>query len=136
MKIVQTGVAAIVLNNERVLLGKRLGSHGAGTWSFPGGKLDYGEDPFYCALRETKEETGMNVRMIDRNSCASTNDIFEKENLHFTTLYFRADYNGGIPIVMEPNKCEEWKWFSWNNLPKPLFLPVQNLIKNGYDPFK
>ncbi len=135
-KRVQTGVAAIILNHDRVLLGKRLGSHGAGTWSFPGGKLEYGESPYNCALREVKEETGMNVRIIDRLPCITTNDIFEKDGLHFTTLYFRASSNREKPRIIEPEKCEEWEWFSWNNLPKPLFLPIKNLIKQGYNPLK
>jgi len=35
---------------------------------------------------------------------------------------------------MEPEKCEKWEWFSWNNLPSNLFLPTLNLIKNGFNP--
>jgi 8-oxo-dGTP diphosphatase len=37
---------------------------------------------------------------------------------------------------MEPEKCEEWGWFSMDNLPNPLFLPLQNFMKEGIDPFK
>lgn len=52
------------------------------------------------------------------------------------TLYTIADYVGDQVKVMEREKCEKWEWFSWNNLPKPLFLPIQNLLKQGFNPFK
>lgn len=47
-----------------------------------------------------------------------------------------ADYDSGEVKIMEPEKCEQWEWFDWNNLPKPLFLPAQNLLKQKYNPFK
>jgi len=37
---------------------------------------------------------------------------------------------------MEPEKCEKWEWFKWDKLPQPLFLPVKNAIKQGFNPFK
>jgi len=36
---------------------------------------------------------------------------------------------------MELEKCEQWKWFEWKNLPQPLFIPIQNLLKQDFDPF-
>jgi len=46
-----------------------------------------------------------------------------------------CEYDSGEAKVMEPEKCEKWNWFEWNNLPEPLFLPIQNLLKKGYIPF-
>ena len=37
----------------------------------------------------------------------------------------------GVAKIMEPNKCTEIGWFNINNLPKPLFMTVENLIKTG-----
>ena len=33
------------------------------------------------------------------------------------------------PKIMEPDKCEQWAWFSPDSLPSPLFVPIQNLLK-------
>jgi 8-oxo-dGTP diphosphatase len=61
-----------------------------------------------------------------------TNDIFYEEKKHFITIFMKADYNYGELKLMEPEKCSEWGWFSWDNLPKPLFLPIENLIRQGF----
>ena len=127
------GVGVIVIKNSQVLMGQRKNSHGAGSWSFPGGHLEYRETLAGCAGREVKEETGLEI--ANASLAAVTNDIFEAEQKHYVTLYLLADYTGGAPTVREPEKCTGWQWFDWHALPKPLFLPVQNLLKTGFKPF-
>ena len=57
----RVGVAVIVRRKGHVLMGLRKGSHGAGTWSFPGGHLETGETVTMCAARELLEETGVKI---------------------------------------------------------------------------
>lgn len=121
------GVGVIVIEGKKVLLGKRKGSHGSNTWNFPGGHLEFGESWEECAIREVFEETGMKV--INVHFFAATNDIFKKEDKHYITIYMVCEYKSGEVEVKEPEKCETWSWFKWNNLPKPLFLPIKNLLK-------
>jgi len=45
-----------------------------------------------------------------------------------------SDYDSGEVKIMEPEKCEKLEWFDWQDLPEPLFLPVQNVIKSKFDP--
>jgi 8-oxo-dGTP diphosphatase len=45
------GVAVIVIKDDKILLGKRKNSHGAGTWALPGGHLEFGESIKDCARR-------------------------------------------------------------------------------------
>lgn len=56
------GVAVIVLEEERLLLVKRLGSY-SGTWCIPCGHVEWGEDIREAARREFIEETGMDVEI-------------------------------------------------------------------------
>jgi 8-oxo-dGTP diphosphatase len=135
----RVGVGVIIRRNgKEVLMGERIGSHGARTWSFPGGHLEGGESFCGCALRETLEETGLtdqNIKVYD-NLCHVTNDLFPSVDKHYVTAYVLADYIDGEPERKEPKKCLEWKWADWNYLPHPLFTPVRNLKDSGYDPFK
>ncbi len=126
----QVGVAVIIVRDGEVLLGKRKGSHGEGTWAFPGGKLDAWESVEDCAKRETAEETGMKMATA-RILPVFTEDLFYGK--HFITLYVLTEAEGD-PVIREPEKCEEWGWFSWDDKPRPLFLTLQNLDKQGYRP--
>lgn len=126
-KEVRVGVAAVILREGRVLLGERIGSHGAHTWATPGGHLEWGESIEECAQRETFEETGLVVDTFKKLSF--TNDVFEQEDKHYVTLFVVACCSSGEPQVAEPDKCKQWKWFEINKLPEPLFLPLANLLR-------
>ncbi len=126
------GVAVMVFFNGKVLLGKRKNTHGAGTWQLPGGHLEFFESIETCGRREVFEETGLVIQNIRRGPY--TNDIFEKEGRHYVTLFLIADAAGGELAVKEPEKCEKWAWFDWADLPDPKFLPLANLLGQGYDP--
>lgn len=59
-------VAAVLRRGDRILLTRRpSGTHLAGYWEFPGGKLDPGESPEEALARECREEIGLDVRAID-----------------------------------------------------------------------
>ena len=62
---VAVGVGVLVVRDGLVLLGRRLGAHGAGTWAAPGGRLEFGEQIEACAQRELAEETGLVARQIE-----------------------------------------------------------------------
>jgi len=130
-KIPRIGVAVIIIKDGKVLLGKRKNSHGSGTWCFPGGHLEFNEELENCVRRENLEETGINIKNIRFGSL--TNDLFKEEGRHYVTLFFVADYDSGDVRVMEPEKCDEWKWFDVDKLPNNLFLPIQNLLKTGFN---
>jgi len=128
----KVGVGVIVIKDGKILLGKRKNAHGEGAWSFPGGHLEFNETWENCASRETMEETGVAIKNIRFGT--ATNDIFQTEEKHYITIFMLADYNSGEVKVMEPEKCEKWEWFLWSQLPQPLFVAIQNLLKKGFDP--
>ena len=122
------GVGIIITRNNQVLLLKRLNVHGAGSWSTPGGHLEYGETPEECAAREVKEETNLDI--FNSSFKAITNDVFVTENKHYITIWMQAEYQSGEAIVSAPYESSEIGWFDWDKLPLPLFLPFQHLL-NG-----
>ncbi|MBI2498855.1 hypothetical protein HYV88_01275 [Candidatus Woesearchaeota archaeon] len=61
--------------------------------------------------------------------------IFKEKEKHYITIYVIADYRSGKVKVKEPDRMIEWNWFSWDNLPKPLFKPIENLLKQNFNPF-
>ena len=126
---VLVGVGVIIRRDGKVLLGKRKGSHGESTWGLPGGHLEAGETIESCAIRETEEETGLQIEHTTH--IGFTNDIFEVEQKHYVTLFVEARDPGGTPQIMEPAKCESWDWFSKADLPRELFLPFRSLVLQG-----
>lgn len=130
----KVGVGVFVVRDGKVLVGQRQGSHGAGTWSLPGGHLEMNESIEVCAAREIVEETGMsitNIRHLD-----FSNDIMLEEQKHYVTLFVVADWVSGEAEMKEPEKCSEWRWVEWPHIPEPKFLPLQNFIAQGGTPFK
>lgn len=121
----------IVRDGMRVLLGLRRGSHGQNTWGFVGGNLEFGESPLECAARELHEETGLSTDSFEVGPF--TNDLFEAEERHYVTIFIVARYRGGEVQLREPDKCIEWRWFEWDALPSPLFLPIRNLLGQGFE---
>lgn len=126
------GVGVIVVKAGMVLLGKRKNAHGSGHWQFPGGHLEFGESVENCARREVAEETGLTITNL--RSGPFTNDIFKAEAKHYVTLFMVAEHSSGVPKVLEPDKCEIWRWFIWGEFPHPRFLPIQNLLQQGFKP--
>jgi 8-oxo-dGTP diphosphatase len=120
------GVGVLVYRGAELLLVRRHGSHGAGTWSPPGGYLDFGEDPAACAVREAREET--NVEVTPPRFVGATNDLFEAEGLHFVTLWFEAEHTASEPIAAAPRELTEVGWFAHDALPEPLFTPFEHLL--------
>jgi 8-oxo-dGTP diphosphatase len=129
------GVGIIISKGDRVLLLRRRNVHGAGSWSTPGGHLDFGESSGACAIREARGET--KVEVADVGFRAITNDIFEVEGKHYITLWMEASYVAGEPIINAPDEVAQVGWFAWEALPEPLFfLPLQHLLEGKCYPLK
>lgn len=136
----RVGVALIVRRGRDVLLIRRAGVHGHGTWSTPGGHLDPGELPETCARREAREETGVEVG--DIRFRAITNDLFESERRHYITIWMEGEFVSNEPAVRAPHEMSDVRWFDIEALPQPLFLSLANLVagrcypagRGGLDP--
>ena len=121
------GTGVLIFNETgQVLLGKRLGAHGEGTWSFPGGHLELNETPEQCAIRETAEEVGLTVK--NPQELGFTHTVFS-ETKQYITLFYAVSAENGIPENKEPDKCECWQWFDLEKLPSPTFATIPAFIE-------
>ncbi|MCD7472622.1 hypothetical protein HAX54_013903 [Datura stramonium] len=87
-----------------------------------------------CATREVKEETGLE---IDETEYLTVTNNIISEKVHTVCIFIRAvpaDPNQK-PQTLEPEKCSGWDWYEWNNLPKPLFRPLEDMVQSGFNPF-
>lgn len=118
------GVAIFLLSPSRpnrFLLGKRLGSHGSGTWALPGGHLELSESFEMCAARELFEETGLRVELSEMGFLTATNDVMPNDK-HYVTIFMVGRLSdedervGKEAALMEKEKCEKWEWTSWAEL--------------------
>ncbi|MFH1399573.1 MAG: NUDIX domain-containing protein [Candidatus Woesearchaeota archaeon] len=133
-KKVGAGFGIMLMRDRKVLLGKRhedpekadSALHGEGTWTLPGGKIEFGETFLQLAKREVMEETG--IKLNSAKIIAAQND--KNEHAHFVTVGMISEDFLGEAKVMEPDEITQWQWFSLDKLPSPLFPPSAKLIKN------
>ncbi len=112
------GVNIFVVKDGKLLLGKRKNVYGAGTWGLPGGHLEFGEKMEKAAARELKEETGIKAKKLTFLNLI--NDLHDDQ--HYLQIGFLVQGVENIePILKEPDKTEEWKWFDLDNLPEEIF---------------
>ena len=128
------GVGVMIIRDSKVLLGHRhpdpekasSSLHGEGTWTMPGGKLDFHEELEDAACREVEEETGFKIDKAKLRIINVGNEIVPDN--HFVTIGYLYENPEGEAEVKEPDEITEWKWFSLDELPSPIFPPSEKLI--------
>lgn len=119
------GISVLVVKGDKLLLGRRKGSHGAGEYAAPGGHLEHGESFQACAAREVLEETGVEIGPLQFLRVLNTTDYAPK---HYVDVAFVAQWKAGAPAVREPDKVESWEWYDVNDIPAPLFSMLPSAI--------
>lgn len=128
--IPRIGVGVLIWNDDKILLGLRIGEHGKNTWSPPGGYLEFGESFEECAIREVKEETSIILKSV--NYFGLTNNVFNDEHKHTVSIFMKASFPQNQNIInKEPDHIKIWDWFNIDNMPNNLFLPLIHLIKSN-----
>lgn len=105
-------VGLFVVKDGRVLLVRRGNEPGRGKWSLPGGRVRFGERSEDAAVREMREETGLEVRL---RKVVDVVDVFwrgpEGELLeHFVIVDFEAEVVGGE--LRASDDAIDARWFS------------------------
>ena len=111
-KFVFAGVPVIIQNSKNeILLGKRDSKsvYYPLYWGLPGGMVDYGEHLENAAVREVKEELGVDIQIIKRSDAIYENLPKPECKLHTIDIPFYAKIISGIPKPKD--ETSEVKWF-------------------------
>ncbi len=116
--------AAIIKNEGRFLIAQRKrGSHQEMKWEFPGGKVEKGEGPEACLMREIKEELGISIKVGDIFDVVS--HIYEDRQV--ILLCYLCSLEGGQPACID---CEDWKWVAPGEMKEYDFAPADIPVVN------
>jgi len=105
-------IHSVITHGNKFLILKRIEStYLGGYWDMPGGTLKDGEDPASGAIREAKEETGLDI--YDLSLFFYRSDIDTKKNKQFLTLVFSAKTDSDIDdIRLSAREHTEYAWAS------------------------
>lgn len=98
-------------NDDDVLLIRKKRGHGAGKINGPGGKLDAGESPAQCAVRETLEETG--IEALDPQLAAIMRFVDLENDDWLGYVFVASRYRGDLRETPEAVPA----WFARNEIP-------------------
>ena len=99
-------------------------------WETPGGKIEDEENPEKAAQREAKEELGIQVKIV---RLLGKRD-FQEDQFVMEYTWFLAKTMNSQPELMEPDKFDDLKYFSWEELKSmsDLSANTQNLVNSFY----
>jgi ADP-ribose pyrophosphatase YjhB (NUDIX family) len=95
-----------------VLLVKRRLEPRVGAWCVPAGFMEYGETPEHCAVRETREETGLEVRLTGLFGVYAG---FDDPRVRAVLILYTAERTGGR--LAPGDDASETRWFRLARLP-------------------
>lgn len=115
------GVGAVIFNQKNKILlikrSKKLANDRttAGMWSIPGGQVEFGERITDAIRREVKEELGVEITI--EKLIGHWDQILKKSGIHWHSVSFLCRISKGMPVVREPEKFSQLKWFSLEKIP-------------------
>lgn len=102
-------VCAILELDQRILLVKRAFPPQKGTWVFPGGYVDRGEELRAATIREIEEECGIKIRVNDMIG------IYSYNGNPVVLIVYQAEYVSGELMINNENL--EAEWFGHTEIP-------------------
>lgn len=125
------GCELFVRKGDTILLGLRKNVYGAGTWALPGGHLEHNERLVDATCREAKEELGFDLKPTDLRLATLVDGLIDRDGgRHYIHASFELRDPQQEPQLMEPDECEEWRYFPLEQLPDNLFTPHLEIIEN------
>ncbi|MDD4902778.1 MAG: NUDIX hydrolase [Patescibacteria group bacterium] len=116
----------MIIDGDKVLLGKRCIEPEKGKWDVIGGFLEYGEHPEAGARREAREETGFDIEI--EKLLGIYMDIYGPEKYSTLNICYIAKIVSGE--VKPGDDIEELKWFSASELPEVAFQNGKDMLRD------
>lgn len=104
------GVGVVCFKDDAVLLVRRARPPITWEWSIPGGGQELGETTREAALRELREETGVEARLLGLVDVidAVREDADGKVQFHYTLVDFAAEWTAGEPVAGDDASDAIW----------------------------
>lgn len=130
------GVGVLIHDRGRYLIVKRAAEPDAGFWSIPGGLVEVGERAADAAVREAKEETGLDVRIVELLDVVDriVRDEEARIKYHFVIVDYLAEAVGGT--MKASSDALEASWVKAEEFPRYRLTPtlVELLKRMGIYP--
>jgi len=118
------GVAVVLVENQKILMGKRaLKVSYGGMWCIPCGHVEWDEEIRTAAIREFKEETGLEVAIT---GIAAVHSNFHNPSQHTVGVWFYGKAIGGE--LRAGDDLLEVDFFPLDHSPEPLAFPTDRLV--------
>lgn len=125
----KVGIGAVVFNPRDELLLIERPSH---YWLFPTGWADVGYTPAEVAVKEVREETGLDVSPTRLIAVYDIRNLIEHDmQMHFYSLIFYCKLNGG-EIRVRPHEALQAGFFARDALPSPLAHPESGWVEHAF----
>ena len=127
---VQAAVAVLLIDNNRLLLGRRIRNEQFEGWQCPGGFMRSDESLLAAAQRCCLQKAGVEIYSVEQGPY--TNNMFNSSTLHSVTLYLIAREFKVVNFALYADAQLEWCWFKLDEIPSPQFQPLKHLLES-YD---
>lgn len=117
----------LLLENEGEILLLKQTTKKGGSYTLPGGAVEYRENPMQALLREVQEEVGIKVDPRDMELFHTLHK--RKKDERRITLYFKTSRWAGKISNREYRKFQEARWHYWKSLPANLSPTVEHVLK-------
>jgi mutator protein MutT len=118
-------------NGEILLLRRANTGYRDGYYDMPAGHLEADESLKQAAVREVKEETGVDVEQEDLEFIELLHRR-STDNRDYLDVFFRVTKWVGEPRIMEKEKCDDLVWASMESLPD-MIVPHQRMVLEDLD---
>lgn len=119
-------VNAVIQTNERILLIKRGKRPAKGMWVVPGGHVKHNEDLEEAVIREAKEETGLDVKIVGIISVKADKEGSDPRGYHLAVTFLVTPQAGRVRKTKE---ATDIKWFQLGKLPQNIGLGCEKYFQ-------